>query len=80
VGSILAAQINHHMEQEIGSVGELIRGGNYQCLKNWLGKNIHVHGGKYTTPELIKKAVGEDIKIDYFVEYINEKYSGIYGI
>ena len=80
VGSILAAQISHHIEQEVGDIGELIRSGDYQYLKNWLGENIHKHGGKYTTPELIKKAVGEDIKIDYFVGYINRKYAEIYEI
>ena len=64
----------------MGEIGELIRGSDYQYLKDWLGENIHRHGGKYTTPELIKRAVGEDIKIDYFVEYINRKYAEIYGI
>ena len=80
VGSVLAAQINHHIEQDAGDIGELIRNGDYQYLKNWLGENIHSHGGKYTTPELIKIATGEDIKIDYFVEYINRKYSEMYRI
>ena len=80
IGSILAAQINHCIEREVGNLEDLIRRGDYNSLKEWLNKNIHSHGGKYTTPELIKKATGEDIKIDYFIQYINEKYSNIYEI
>ena len=64
----------------MGNLEDLIRRGDYNSLKEWLNKNIHSHGGKYTTPELIKKATGEDIKIDYFIQYINEKYSNIYEI
>jgi carboxypeptidase Taq len=80
VGSVLAAQVNHAMETDIGSIQKLIRQENFECIREWLRENIHNHGGRYTTPDLIEVATNEPIKIDYFVKYVKEKYSGIYGI
>jgi len=45
----------------------------------WLRSNIHIHGRKYLPNELLKKSINDELRVEPFLAYINEKYSKIYG-
>ena len=45
----------------------------------WLKENIHGKGDLYDPEELIKKATGTNLDSTPFLQYLNQKYSRIYG-
>lgn len=49
-------------------------------IKAWLNEKVHAHGRLLTSPEILRSATGADIDINYFLSYIREKYSKIYGV
>ncbi len=49
-------------------------------LREWLRENIHRHGGKFTSAELLQRVVGGPISVRPFVSYLKGKLSGVYGL
>ena len=75
VGSVFAAQLWASIEDELDDPKALIREGNFGPIREWLTENIHQHGQRYTTDELIEQATGEPLTAEYFLEYVTEKYT-----
>lgn len=80
LGHVLSAQLAAAVEREIGDIGELIREEDFAALLEWQRERIHRHGQRYTTPELIRRATGEDLTGDHFVEYVTNKYTDLYEL
>ncbi|WP_049971721.1 carboxypeptidase M32 [Haladaptatus cibarius] len=80
VGSVFAAQLWATIEEEIDDPMERIREGDFAPIRDWLTENIHQQGQTYTTDDLIEEATGEPLTADYFLEYVEEKYSDIYDL
>jgi carboxypeptidase Taq len=77
---VLAAQLFAAMEDDRGSLDEDIRAGEFDGIHDWLTENVHGHGCRYTTDELVREATGEDYTADYFVDYAHEKFGDLYGL
>ncbi|WP_276300084.1 carboxypeptidase M32 [Halorussus lipolyticus] len=80
VGSVLAAQLWATIEDEFDDARRLIREGNFEPFHDWFQQNLHRHGQRYTTDELIREATGEPLTADYFLDYVREKFGDIYGL
>ncbi|QSX00406.1 carboxypeptidase M32 [Haloterrigena alkaliphila] len=80
LGSVLAAQLYAAAEDELGDLDDDIREGNFDELNGWLRENVHQHGKRYTTQELIERATGEELTADPFLEYVQSKYGELYGL
>ncbi len=80
LGSVLAAQLYAAIEADLGDFSADIRNGEFDALNGWLRENVHRHGKRYTTPELIEEATGEAFTADYFLEYVAEKYGELYDL
>jgi len=80
VGSVLAAQLWAAIDEEFDDARGLIREGDFEPFHDWFGENLHQHGQRYTTDELIEEATGEELTADYFLDYVNEKFGEIYGL
>jgi carboxypeptidase Taq len=68
------------MEDELGPLESVIRDGDFDVVREWLTENVHRHGRRFRTDELIRRATGEDLTADYFIEYVTEKYTELYGL
>jgi carboxypeptidase Taq len=79
IGSALAAQFASYMEKDF-DVNAVIRKGEIAVLTNWLKKHIHGHGKMYTPEELIKRIAGEPLNVDYYIDYLTKKFTGVYNI
>ena len=79
LGNLWGGQIRHTMLKEIPDVYDEVAKGNFKPLNSWLTDKIHRFGQLYTPEELILKVTGEELKSCYFTDYLNEKYSKIYG-
>jgi carboxypeptidase Taq len=80
LGSVLAAQLDHHLRADVGDVDGLVREGDVEPVHDWLREHVHRHGARYTTPELVREATGEGYTADYFVDYVTEKYGSLYDL
>ncbi len=80
LGNIYGGQIRHALLKDVPNVYEEVAKGNFEPLNSWLTEKIHQYGNCYTGPEIIKRIMNEEINADYFIEYLNEKYSEIYNL
>ena len=79
LGSVLAAQLFAAAEDDLGSLDGQIREGNFDPIHDWLTENVHAHGSRYTTDDLVREATGEEFTADYFLDYADTKYRDLYG-
>ena len=79
LGNMYSAQIQAVMAKDIPNYKELTRLGNTKPIFEWLVKNVHSYGNRYDPPDLIKIISGEKLNPKYFIDYLEEKYSAIYG-
>ncbi|MHA1331268.1 MAG: carboxypeptidase M32, partial [Candidatus Hodarchaeales archaeon] len=80
LGNIYNAHLLAFMKKDIPNFNDLVREGNLKPIIDWLIEKVHKPSNLYDPPELIKRITGEEINPKYFIEYIQEKYSKIYGI
>ncbi|MHB8586478.1 MAG: carboxypeptidase M32 [Thermoplasmatota archaeon] len=69
LGSILAAQL-------YAAYGRATQAEptDYATLRAWLVENVHRHGKRYRTMDLVAKATGTGLRPDAFLEYARSKY------
>ncbi|MFX1513771.1 MAG: carboxypeptidase M32, partial [Promethearchaeota archaeon] len=79
LGNLYGAQILNRLAQEIPDWKELLRQGEVLKLKEWLTKHIYQIGDLYNPLDLIKHVTGEELNPQYFINYLTEKYSQLYG-
>jgi carboxypeptidase Taq len=80
LGSVLAAQLYASAEDEIGGVDARTREGEFGDLHDWLTDNVHRHGCRYETDDLVREATGESFTADYFLDYAREKFGELYDL
>ena len=78
LGSVLAAQLDHHLRADIGDVDALVREGDFDPIHDWLTEHVHRHGARYETDDLVREATGESFSADHFRTYAEEKYRDLY--
>lgn len=79
LGSLYAAQLFAAIKAKYPAVVTSISKGDFSLVHNWLQQNIYKFGRQFTSDELCNKATGEPLQMDYFLQYLKEKYSLIYA-
>ncbi|MEF8857109.1 MAG: carboxypeptidase M32 [Haloplanus sp.] len=80
LGSVVAAQLFDAAERDIEGLEGRIREGEFDALHEWLTETIHRHGKRFETNELVRRATGEDVSADAFVDHATTKYGELYGL
>jgi len=75
LGNLNAAQLMSAAERQIPGLQDELREGHYPSLLQWLRQNIHQHGRRYLSAELMRRATGETTQAKYRIEYLRKKYS-----
>ncbi|GAA4727951.1 carboxypeptidase M32 [Flavisolibacter ginsenosidimutans] len=78
LGSFYAAQFFAKAKNEIATLSGEITEGNTESLLQWLRTKIHSKGRYFTSEGLCKDITGEGLNGRYFLNYAQEKYTGIY--
>ncbi|WP_436901849.1 carboxypeptidase M32 [Halovenus halobia] len=79
LGSVVAAQLNDAIREDL-DVDGLVREGEFEPIHEWMTENVHHHGQRYPTPELIEEATGQKLSAEPFVEYAREKFEALYDL
>jgi carboxypeptidase Taq len=80
LGNILSSQFYDAALQAHPDIPKEISKGKFSALHVWLRENIYQHGSKFTAPELIKRATGQDMTIEPYVKYLEGKYKDLYQL
>ena len=78
LGNLYGAQFLNKLNEDVPDLYKRIEQGNLDVIHQWLKDNIHKHGAVYQPEEIIKMVTGEELKADYFINYLYDKYSKIY--
>jgi carboxypeptidase Taq len=78
LGNIYSGQITASITKDLPDWGEHLSMGKIDQVNDWLKKNIHSQGDLYDPDELIKKATGKSLDINFYLQYLNEKYGYLY--
>lgn len=76
---VLAAQVWNAAGEDL-DLGGLVREGEFDPIHEWLRENIHRHGQRYEPQELIRRATGEPLTSEHFLDYVTEKYESLYDL
>jgi carboxypeptidase Taq len=74
LGSLYAAQFFAAAQEAIPDLNELVAQGDTSHLLEWLRREIHVHGRRYTSDELCKRITAQSLSSGYFTRYVRQKY------
>ncbi len=79
LGNAYSAQLLHYMKKEFDVFGDLEQG-DFERIHAWLGEKVHYHGLVYLPEELIERVTGEPFNPKYYVDYLKEKFTAVYGL
>jgi carboxypeptidase Taq len=80
LGSFYAAQFYATADDQIPNLDGEIENGNSLPLLDWLRKNIHSKGRFFTSEELCEHVTGKTLDVNYFINYLLQKYTSIYTL
>ncbi|MFQ6007958.1 MAG: carboxypeptidase M32, partial [Candidatus Zixiibacteriota bacterium] len=79
LGNLYSAQFFAKAKADIPDLEKQFEQGNFQPLRQWLKVNIHQHGQRYRANKLCQKVTGQPLNHRSLIDYMNAKYSEIYG-
>lgn len=79
LGSAYGAQIKCTVEKEL-DFDKLIRDDRIDEITEWLTEKIYRFGRLLKPGDAVKAATGKDFDPQYFIDYLTDKYTSIYGL
>ena len=79
LGSAIAAQLMHRMQEEIDT-DELLRAGRLSEIMAWLQAHFQRTGALYESGETLLRASGKSFDPSYYIDYLEQKYTALYGL
>jgi len=76
LGALAAAQLFAAARQQAPEIPHALAQGNFKPIFNWLGENVHQHGSRYSTDEILTKATGSSLGTDAFKAHLKARYLG----
>ena len=79
LGNLVSLQLWEKINEDIPTLDDQIRKGEFEELLKWLNDKVHASGSKFEPQELVERVTGSKINGEPYIKYLNEKYSKIYG-
>jgi len=80
LGNLYGGQFLNALKKDIPDIYAQVAAGDFAALHNWLKDKIHVYGAVYEPGVLLEKVTGEPLSPQYFIDYLNQKYTEIYDL
>jgi carboxypeptidase Taq len=79
LGNLVSLQLWEKIKGDIPALEEQMRKGEFGELHQWLLEKVFTSGSKFEPQELVERITGSKINGDAYINYLNEKFSKIYG-
>ncbi len=76
LGAMTAAQLFEAAGRALPGLGEAIGAGDFAPLLGWLRTNVHQHGSRLSTRELLIRATGRPLDPTIFERHLEARYLG----
>ena len=80
LGNLYSLQFWDKLKSDIPHHDELIGSHNLKPIHEWLKNNIHIWGCRLEPRDLLKTVTGHSLSSEPFLNYIESKYSSLYGL
>jgi carboxypeptidase Taq len=80
LGNLYAAQLWSTLRSEMSDLDEMIRRGEFSPLLEWLRRNVHIHGRRFSAAELCTRVTGEPLTHRPLIDYLRNKLQPLYGM
>ena len=80
LGNVYAGCLNRAMRAAVPDLDEGLAQGDATAGVEWLRENVQRHGGLMPPREVIEQASGEPVGPEPLLDYLEEKFSRIYGL
>jgi carboxypeptidase Taq len=80
LGNLYAAQFWVTLREALPGLDDDLRRGEFGGLLAWLKAQVHVHGRRYTAPELCERITGRRLSHQPLLDYLRAKIEPIYGL
>lgn len=80
LGNLIASDLWLLINQDLPELEQQMSRGQFAPLLDWLIKNIYSQASRYTPEVLVNKVLGHGIRVNPFVEYLQNKYSKLYRV
>ena len=80
LGNLISAQLWNAFERAHPDRDAQIARGEFGPLLQWLREHVHRYGRKYQPQELVERVTGSRVDPEPYLQYLETKYRGIYGI
>jgi len=80
LGNVYAGFLNEAMRKALPDLDTALAQGDTTPATDWLRENVQTHGGLYEPREVIERAAGQAPSEAPLLAYLEEKFSGIYGL
>ncbi len=80
LGNILSAQFFDSAVQAHPTIIDEMAVGEFTTLRDWLTRQVYLHGRKYTAPELVERATGQPLHTEPYLRYLRTKYAELYQL
>ena len=77
LGNAYGAQILHTMRRQL-DVSAALKAGELKCIGNWLTEHVFPTASLSTPDEWIRAITGESFNVNYYLDYLEEKFTKIY--
>ena len=80
LGNVISVQLWDKLRGELPDLDAQFEQGEFGELSGWLRENLHQHGRKYTSKEMLDRIVGGPMDPGPYLRYLKEKLGEIYGL
>jgi len=80
LGNVISVQLWDHVRAEVPDLDAQFEQGEFGELSAWLRENLHRHGRKYTSKEMLDRIVSGPMDPAPYLRYLREKLGEIYGL
>ncbi|MFH2204560.1 MAG: carboxypeptidase M32 [Elusimicrobiota bacterium] len=79
LGNIYSAQFYARAQADIPDLESRVSRGEFQGFRDWLRKNIHIHGRRYRADDLCRRVTGRGMDHEPLLQYLEKKFSALYS-
>ncbi|MTH35673.1 carboxypeptidase M32 [Paracoccus limosus] len=80
LGNVYAGCLNQALRSAVPGLDRFLAAGDAAPAVEWLRENMQRHGGLYPPRELIERAIGGEISEAPLLDYLEDKFTGIYRL